>query len=163
VRSPPDPFPREIDPDGSYVKKETGMRKLLVELRKRRGNQNGFTLIEMLVVISILGILAAIVTMSMVGVTSLAHQRALDSERQTIQVALDTMASENNVPADEVCPSPNPAPTDNMAAFPTSDPSQGTPPSGHAEPLYPRYIRSNQTTQQSYSCDSNGNVVGTGK
>jgi prepilin-type N-terminal cleavage/methylation domain-containing protein len=139
------------------------MRKLLIALRKRRGNQNGFTLIEMLVVISILGILAAIVTMSMVGVTSLAHQRALDSEKQTIQVALDTMASENNVPADAVCPNSGSSnATKDMSAFPTSDASPPAPPSNKAEPLYPRYIRANATTQQSYYCDSNGTVHGMG-
>jgi prepilin-type N-terminal cleavage/methylation domain-containing protein len=145
------------------VKKEIGMQRLLIELRKRRSDQRGFTLIEMLVVISILGILAAIVTMSMVGVTNLAHQRALDSERQTIQVALDTMASENEVAADGICPnSGSQNATKHMDAFPVADASPPPPPSNKAEPLYPRYIRSTQTTQQSYYCDPDGTVHGTG-
>ncbi len=125
------------------------MERLLNELRRRRGNQKGFTLIEMLVVISILGILAAVVTMSMVGVTNFARSNAQKAEKQTIQVALDTMANANNVPAATVCPSPGVF-TNDMSSFPQSG----------AEPLYPKYLRIKTTTQQSYACDADGTVHG---
>jgi len=137
------------------VKKETGMQGLLSELRKRRRNQKGFTLIEMLVVISILGILAAIVTMSMVGITNTARSNAQKAEKQTVQVALDTMASDKELPQGAVCPAPG-APgttfdsaTDDMSIFPTS-----------ANPLYPNYLRIAKTQQQKYWCDTTGLVHG---
>jgi type IV pilus assembly protein PilA len=130
------------------------MRRLLNELRRRRRDQKGFTLIEMLVVISILGILAAVVTMSMVGVVNLAQQRADAAELNTIQVAMDTMANEQQLPADAVCPASAAAGTKDMSAFPVTAPD----PAGRV-PLYPRYLRSPQTTKRSYSCDATGKVT----
>lgn len=132
------------------------MQRVLIELRKRRSNQKGFTLIEMLVVISILGILAAIVTMSMVGVTNLARTRAQQAEKQTIQVAVDTMANEQNLAADKVCPDGpgSGAPTSNMGDFPHVVGGNGV------VPLFPKYIRIQTTTTQSYYCDPDGTVHG---
>ena len=134
------------------------MQGLLIELRKRRRDQRGFTLIEMLVVISILGILAAIVTMSMVGVTNLARTRAQQAELQTIQVAVDTMANEQNLPATAVCPDgpSSGSATHDMGIFPTVTASNGV------VPLYPKYLRIETTTTQAYYCDSNGTVHGMG-
>ena len=127
------------------------MRRLLIELRKRRSDQRGFTLIEMLVVISILGILAAIVTMSMVGITNTARTRAQQAEKQTIQVAMDTMASDQGLAADAVCSGPDVSPgTNDMSNFPTSG----------GVPLYPKYIRIKTTTTQTYWCDKDGTVHG---
>jgi prepilin-type N-terminal cleavage/methylation domain-containing protein len=131
----------------------------------RRNNQRGFTLIELLVVISILGILAAVVTMSMVGVTQLAQRRAASAELKTVQLAVDTMANEQQVPEGNICNHNAPAGTTNdMQAFPSSDSSAGIqptdPPTGHAVALFPRYLRQ-QTTYGSYTC-SNGVVTQTG-
>jgi prepilin-type N-terminal cleavage/methylation domain-containing protein len=137
--------------------KEIGMRRLVEELRKRRRNQKGFTLIEMLVVISILGILAAIVTMSMVGITNQARTNAQKSELQSIQVAMDTMASDRGVPTGAVCPGPSGSPgTQDMTDFPHL-PAGYT---GSAKPLWPDYIRTKQAQQQHYWCDTDGTVHG---
>lgn len=157
MRSPPTRFPRDVDEDARIVKKEIGMRRLLIELRKRRGNQKGFTLIEMLVVISILGILAAIVTMSMVGITNTARSNAQKAEKQTIQVAVDTMASDQGLAAGAVCPDGpgSGAPTQNMADFPHVASGNGV------VPLYPKYIRITTAQTQSYYCDADGTVHGT--
>ncbi len=130
-------------------------------LKKLAGsNQRGFTLIEMLVVISILGILAAVVTMSMVGVTNLAQSRANDAEKKTAQVALDTMANEQQIDAATVCTgTAATTPTKNMATFPvaSSSPAGSQPPVGSAAPLYPRYLRQ-AATHASYTCDATGVV-----
>jgi prepilin-type N-terminal cleavage/methylation domain-containing protein len=131
--------------------------------RRRRNNQKGFTLIELLVVISILGILAAVVTMSMVGITQLAQRRAAGAEQRTVQLALDTMANEQQVPEANICNPPDlsapSATTNDMGKFPSSDTSAGitptSPPTGHALSLYPRYLRQ-ATTYGTYVCDNNG-------
>jgi prepilin-type N-terminal cleavage/methylation domain-containing protein len=138
------------------VKKEIGMQRLLSELRKRRRNQKGFTLIEMLVVISILGILAAIVTLSMVGVTNLAQSRANATELRTVQVALDTMANQQQLDATAVCAGSTSG-TSDMGAFPDGA-TQGTQTSGTKEALWPAFIRNPRHTHRNYTCDTDGTV-----
>ena len=136
------------------------MERLLIELRKRRGNQKGFTLIEMLVVISILGILAAVVTLSMVGVTRLAQDRADAAELKTVQVALDAMESNQQVPTTAICGGVPAGGTKDMKLFPTATASP-PPGLGTEVALYPNYIHQ-QSTTHSYTCDSNGAVSKTG-
>ncbi len=65
-------------------------------LRGRKGQQ-GFTLIELLVVVTILGILAAIVTLSLIGVTTNASEQSCNTEYKTVQTALDTYLSTNDL------------------------------------------------------------------
>ncbi|HLH71419.1 MAG TPA: prepilin-type N-terminal cleavage/methylation domain-containing protein [Candidatus Dormibacteraeota bacterium] len=135
-----------------------------------RSPQAGFTLIELLVVISILGILAAIVTMSMVGITTIAQQRAAAAEEQTVQVAFDTMLAEQQVDIGNICqglPADAPARvgTRDMSQFPVSTPYTG-PASHHPVALWPRYLRQ-QTTHGVYRCvvtvAPNGTVEDTGQ
>jgi prepilin-type N-terminal cleavage/methylation domain-containing protein len=152
MRSPPG-IVRSGTQSDERTEKETVMHGLLMELRKRRRNQKGFTLIEMLVVISILGILAAIVTMSMVGITTIAQQHANDTEKNTVQVALDAMAAQQQI--SPTCPG---TATDDMANFPVASGGSTTP--GNAVPLYPKYIHKTPTHQK-YTCNADG-VVSTG-
>ena len=122
------------------------MQSLLQRLQKKN-DQKGFTLIEMLVVIAILGILAAVVTMSMVGITNTAKAHADSAELQTVQVALDTMAADQQIPAGNFPCSG--AATNDMQNFPA--PGNG---------LYPKYIRQQTITSgRTYSCDVDGKVT----
>lgn len=136
---------------------QTMLRKL-----RKKNNQKGFTLIELLVVVSILGILAAVVTMSMVGVTKLAQTRAGDTEKATVQAAVDTMANEQLVPPGSVCTSgtATTAPgTNDMSAFPTNG-AAGSSPAGGSVALYPRYLRQ-KNTHGTYVCNGDGVVTQT--
>jgi prepilin-type N-terminal cleavage/methylation domain-containing protein len=128
------------------------MERLLNELRKRRGNQKGFTLIEMLVVISILGILAAVVTISMVGITGIAQRNADNAEKKTVQVALDAMAAQQQVPVNALCT--NAPDTDDMATFPVTG---STAANGLPVALFPTYIHQ-QKTSHKYTCSAQGVV-----
>ena len=141
------------------------MDRAVNALRRRRKNQGGFTLIEMLVVISILGILAAVVTLSMVGVVQNARHNADQAELKTVQVAMDTMLNENAVDTTATPCGVTPATkTSDMTKFPVSGaffPQPPSPPSNKLLTLYPRYLRIS-TTQQNYWCDPDGTVHGDG-
>jgi len=134
------------------------MKRLQAIRTRLRRNQRGFTLIEMLVVISILGILAAVVTLSMVGVTQFVRNNALNTEKTTVQTALDSLATSVGQTPDQLCAangsanSPGSA-TANMSAFPNGTNS-----------VYGNngaFIRQ-QTTQQKYYCDPQTGIVNAG-
>ena len=104
----------------------------------------------MLVVISILGILAMVVTMSMVGLTDLARKRASDGELSTIQSAMDAMMLDQQIDPADVCTGAPPAGTADMSQFPngTGWSQSGA---GVAVRLYPHYLRK-QTMNRAYVC-----------
>ena len=126
--------------------------------------QRGFTLIEMLMVISILGILAAVVTMSMVGVTRAATQRAQDREMMTIQSAMNFMIMDQVLDPDDACSLyvAGASGTKDMGQFPSSLPFQHSGGSGEVTDrkpvqLYPHYLRG-QFMSRAYRCTGNGTV-----
>jgi type IV pilus assembly protein PilA len=69
---------------------------MLQKLRQRAQDERGFTLIELLVVILIIGILAAIAIPSFLNQKSKASDASAKELAHTLQVAAETVATDNN-------------------------------------------------------------------
>jgi len=143
---------------------EEGKDVIRRELRKFHKGQGGFTLIEVLVVMTILGILAAIVSISLLGVTASARTKAAAAELATVQSALDAMLADQQVPAASVTGAGPIATaciggaTKNMAAFPPAASAYTGPDTGSVSFLATHYLRQ-ANTRYSYACDPDGKVT----
>jgi len=111
-------------------------------------DERGFTLVELLVVVTILGILAAVVTSSLVGLTATAKTNACAEELRTVQTAMDAMLAKNNITSVTAQASA----TNTFTALPVGT---GT------EPLSPNYLRQS-TTKGSYTWTAAGLVSAAG-
>ena len=113
----------------------------MLRMWKKGLRNKGFTLVELLIVVAILGVLTAVVLPNVIGFSSTGQTESAKAELVTIQTAMDTMMAKLHITSVNAT-----AASSDMSAFPT----------GAA--LYPNYLRT-QVTKGTYSCSTTGLVT----
>jgi type II secretory pathway pseudopilin PulG len=125
-------------------------------------------MVEVIIVVSILGVLVAIISMSMVGLNARAHQRADNEEMMTIQSAMNFMLMDQGVDPEQACSlyPGDPGGVYDMARFPSDQSFQTSAGSGGTAShrpvqLYPHYLR-DRYMHRPYVCTNGGTVTPAG-
>ena len=109
---------------------------------------------------TILGILAAIVSISLLGITAAARDKARAAELQHVQSAMGAMLADQQVPHQDIAGYCNGGPTGDFTAFPAgANQTYTAPDTGHAVVLATHYLRDSKTNRGvQYTCDADGEV-----
>jgi prepilin-type N-terminal cleavage/methylation domain-containing protein len=113
--------------------------------KKGSRGEKGFTLVELLIVFTLMGILAAIMIPNVSGLVGYGQSQGAKSELSIIQTAMDTLMAVEQL--EEVAETIGVNATNNMSLFPVT-----------GIHLYPDYVRFIEA-QGTYSCDTNGLVT----
>ena len=111
-------------------------------LKRIHRNNRGFTLVELLLVVAVMGVLAAVIVPSMTGIVGHSQTKAAQAELSTVQAAMNAMMAKEGLSSVTAVSSAS----SNMSSFP-----DGT------YPLYPNYLQT-ATTTGTYTCTSVGLV-----
>ncbi len=122
--------------------KMTVMKRLWKRAHRRLRKNKGFTLIEVLIVVAIIGVLAAVIIPNFTGLVGSGETEAGKAELITIQTAMDTMMAKDGLTSVTAVTTA----TSNMGSFPSSSAA-----------LYPDYLR-NATAKGTYTCTISGLV-----
>jgi type IV pilus assembly protein PilA len=109
-------------------------------LRKHSRGEKGFTLVELLIVFTLLAVLAAIMIPNVAGLIGYGHTQGAAAELSVVQSAMDAMMAKDSVSSV--------TPGNGVSDFSSS-------PTDHE--LYPDYLRF-QTTHGTYDWDETGLV-----
>lgn len=124
------------------------MKTLIAKIASRiTARQQGFTLVELLIVVGIIVALAAVIVPNVTRFAGKGEEGASSAEKDTIQVAMDTMMADKGITAVTARVSP----AVGISTF-TADPVEGP-----LSPATDPYIRKNPTKY--YYCWSAGGVV----
>jgi len=110
-------------------------------LKRFYGGDGGFTLVELLIVFTLLGVLAAIMIPNMAGLAGYGQTQGPAAELSVVQTAVDSLMAKENLSVVALTTT-----TANMSEFPSD------------HPLYPNYLRT-ETTYGTYSCSTTGLVA----
>ena len=106
-------------------------------------SDRGFTVVELLIVVAVLGVIAAIVVPSMTEVVGHSETKAAVAELSTVQAAMNTMMAKEGLSSVTAVTTA----TCNMTEFPDA-----------TYPVSPSYLRAS-TTNGTYTCTSGGVVT----
>jgi type IV pilus assembly protein PilA len=112
-------------------------------VKMHRRGEKGFTLVELLIVFTLLAVLAAIMIPNVSGFVAYGHTQSAAAELSVVQTAMDAMMAKENVSSVNATATA----TNAMTSFPT----------GSLTPLYPGYLRFT-TTKGTYTCTTTGLV-----